>query len=62
MLNFIKNISSPELIVIVLILVMIFGRKTVIALGRTSGEVLKELKNIKKGITGSFEDKEVDKK
>ena len=55
MLNFIKNIGPIEIIVLVTILFLLFGRKIFIALGRTSGETLKEIKNIKKSFTEGIE-------
>ncbi len=51
MLDFIKNISPTELIIIVVILVFIFGSKKIANLGRTSGESVKEIKKIKKEFT-----------
>ena len=57
MLGFIKNISSTEWAIIALILIVFFGKKTIIGLGRTGGETLREIKKIKKGFTGSIEDK-----
>ena len=56
MLNFIKNISPVELIVIGLILVILFGAKIVAGLGRASGQTVKEIKNIKKSFTEAIED------
>jgi Sec-independent protein translocase protein TatA len=64
MLDFLKNISPSELvtlIVIVLILVVFFGSKTVTGLGKTSGETLKEIKKIKKSFTEVIEDDGSDK-
>lgn len=48
MFDFIKNISSTELIILVLILVLLFGARVAVGLGKTSGQAVKELKNIKK--------------
>lgn len=62
MLNFIKNISSTELIVITLILVIVFGAKVVTRLGKVGGETLKEIKNIKKSVTEAVDDDKADKK
>lgn len=56
MFDFIKNISSTELIIIVLILIVLFGGKAIVGLGRTSGETVKELKNIKKEFHKALED------
>lgn len=47
MFDFIKNISATELIIIVLILIVIFGARAMVKLGKTSGETVKELKKIK---------------
>lgn len=56
MFDFIKNISSTEIIVLVLILIALFGAKVVIGLGRTGGKAVKELKGIKKDFTDAIED------
>lgn len=61
MLDFIKNISPTELALIALILIVIFGSKIVIGLGKTGGETLKEIKKIKKNFTQALEDEEVSK-
>lgn len=62
LLNFIKNISPTELIIIVLILVVLFGGRAITRLGRTGGETVKEIKNIKRGFLESIEDDKPDKK
>lgn len=56
MFNFVKNISPTELIIIALILIVLFGTKIVTRLGRTGGETLKAVKNIKKSFTEAIED------
>ena len=56
MLNFIKNISPIELIIIAAILIILFGSKILISLARTSGETIKEIKKIKGSITEVIED------
>ncbi len=56
MLNFIKNISPTELIIIALILVVFFGSKIVTNLGKTGGETLKAMKKVKKSFTEAVED------
>ena len=56
MFNFIKNISPLELGIIILILVVLFGAKTVAGLARTSGKSFKEIKKIKKTFTEAVED------
>lgn len=62
MLNFIKNITPTEFTIIALIIVILFGSKVAINLGKTSGETLKQIKKVKKSITDSIEDDESDKK
>lgn len=54
-MDFIKNISPTELIIVVLILIIFFGGRLVTNLARTSGETVKELKNIKKEFTKAIE-------
>lgn len=56
MFDFIKNISSTELIILVVILVLLFGAKVAVGLGRTSGETVRELKKIKKTFTEAIDD------
>lgn len=56
MLNFIKNISPTEQIIIALILLILFGSKAFIRLARTGGETFKEVKKIKKSFTEAIED------
>lgn len=55
MFDFIKNISSTELIIILIILIVLFGPRLIKALGRTSGETVKEVKQIKKEFTKAIE-------
>lgn len=62
MFDFAKNISPAEWAIIALILIVFFGRKTIIGLGRTGGKTLKEIKEIKKGFTESIEDSKPQKK
>ncbi len=56
MFDFVKNISSTELIVIALILIVLFGAKAVSKLGRTSGETVKEIKKIRREFTTALDD------
>jgi len=56
MFDFIKNISSTELIILVLILVLLFGAKVAVGLGKTSGETVKEIKKIKRTFTEAIDD------
>ena len=55
MFDFIKNISPTELIIVVLILIVFFGGRVIAGLARTSGQTVKELKNIKKEFTKAIE-------
>ena len=55
MLSFLKNLSPTELILIGLIIVVLFGTKIAISLGKTGGQTLKEIKKIKKNFTESLE-------
>lgn len=55
MFNFIKNISPTEIAIVVLILIVLFGAKAVAILGKRSGEVVKELKNVKKEFTKAMD-------
>lgn len=63
MLDFTKNISPTELIIIALILLLLFGRKVLVNLARSAGESLRELKKVKTSFTEVIEDvqKPVDK-
>lgn len=56
MLNFIKNISPTELVLILIILVVLFGGKVISKLGRTGGETVKEIKKVKKAFTDTVQD------
>lgn len=56
MFNFIKNISSTELILLVVIFVLLFGSRALIGFGKTSGEAVKEVKKIKKDFTEALKD------
>lgn len=49
MFDFIKNISATEIVIVVLVLVVIFGGKSLAkGIARKSGETVKEAKKIKK--------------
>jgi sec-independent protein translocase protein TatA len=50
MLNFIKNISPTEIIILAVILILLFGGKAFISIARTAGESFKEIKKVKKNI------------
>jgi TatA/E family protein of Tat protein translocase len=56
MLNFIKNISSTEWIIIVLILIVLFGAKIITSLAKTAGESVKEIKKVKKTFDKAVKD------
>jgi len=56
MFNFLKNISSTELIIIAVIIIFFFGGKMAMKIGKTSGKTLKEIKNIKKSFKEAVED------
>lgn len=56
MFNFINNIGPTELIIIVIIFIIIFGARLAVGLGRTSGEIVKELKKIKNEFFKATED------
>ena len=58
MFNFIKNLSPTELIILASILIVLFGRKAFIKLGKTGGETFKEIKKVKKNLTEVFENDE----
>ncbi len=58
MLNFVKNIGPTEIIVLVAILILFFGSKIAVRIGRAGGETLKEIKKIKNEFAGTI--KEVD--
>jgi Sec-independent protein translocase protein TatA len=58
MFNFIKNLSPLEIGIIVFILVVLFGAKTISGLAKTSGKSFKEIKKIKKTFTDAVEDDE----
>lgn len=57
MFDFIKNISPTEIIILVLILVILFGGKSIATrLARSGGETVKEAKKIKKEFTEAIKD------
>lgn len=55
MLDFVKNIGPVEWLVIAIIVILLFGRKFLVSLGKASGETLKEVKNVKKTFTDAVE-------
>lgn len=56
MLDFTKNISPTELIIIALILLLLFGRKVLVGIARSAGETLKEVKKVKSGLSEAIEE------
>ena len=62
MFSFLKNIGPTEAILIVLIFVVLFGGKFAIKLGRLGGESFREIKKIKKGLTGITDEKSESRK
>jgi TatA/E family protein of Tat protein translocase len=59
MLDVLKNVSPTELILLIAILVILFGSKAIINLGKTGGETIRELKNIKKELTDAIKGDDV---
>lgn len=55
MLNFIKNISPLELGMIVLILILLFGARAIVGLGKAGGETVKEVKKVKNEFISALE-------
>lgn len=56
MFNFIKNISSTEIILLVLILVVLFGGKTIAKrLAKIGGTTVKEANEVKKDFLKAIE-------
>lgn len=62
MLNFIKNISPLEWVIIGLIVVALFGATIATTLARKSGQAFGEVKKLKKNFTEALEDSDTDKK
>jgi sec-independent protein translocase protein TatA len=52
MLSFLRNIGTTELIIILAVILLFFGGKKFMELSRGMGESAKELKKIKRDITG----------
>lgn len=61
MFSFLKNISPVEIGAIVVIVLVVFGTKAFISLGKTGGETLKEIKKIKKNFSDAVSDEEPQK-
>jgi TatA/E family protein of Tat protein translocase len=47
-MNFLRNIGTPEIIIITLVLIVFFGSKRMSEMARQLGEASKELKKAKK--------------
>ncbi len=56
MLDFLRNISPTEFAIIAAIIILIFGSRIAIKMGKTSGETLREMKNIKKNVSEALDD------
>ena len=56
MLNFFKNIGPTEIVILIAIVLIFFGSKLAVGIGRASGQTLKEIKKIKKEVTGVFDE------
>lgn len=55
MFDFIRNIGPTELIIVVIILIVLFGAKAIVNLGKKSGETVKEVKKMKREFTEYIE-------
>ena len=53
MFDFLKNIGPTELIVLLAIVVLFFGSRIAVGIGKASGQSLKEIKHMIGEITGS---------
>ncbi len=62
MIEFLKNISPIEWLVVLLVLVILFGRGIVARIGKASGETVHEIKNVKKSFTDAVEGEEKEEK
>ena len=56
--SFLQNIGPTEIILIAIIIIALFGSKILVSLGKTAGESLKEIKNIKKTFKDAVEDED----
>jgi sec-independent protein translocase protein TatA len=59
--SFLQNIGPTEIILIAIIIIALFGSKILVSLGRTAGESLKEVKNIKKTFKDAVGDEDKEK-
>lgn len=56
MFDFLRNLGPTELIVLGVILVVFFGSKKIVELGKTAGETAKELKKAKKELVQTVDE------
>ncbi|QQG41626.1 MAG: twin-arginine translocase TatA/TatE family subunit [Candidatus Woesebacteria bacterium] len=56
MFSFLKNIGPTELIIIGVILIVFFGSKKIAGLGKAGGETVREVKKIKKELSGAMDE------
>lgn len=56
MFDFFKNIGPTEIIVLLALLLIFFGSKIAVRIGRAGGESLREIKKIKNEFTGATEE------
>ena len=56
MFDFMKNIGSTEIIILVVILIIIFGARAMMGIGRKSGEAVKGFKQVKKEFTEALKE------
>lgn len=52
-MGFLSNLSAVEWVIVLLVLLMLFGTKKIVELGRGLGETTRELKNIKQELQES---------
>lgn len=53
MLNFLNNLGPTELIILAILLIVFFGSKKIVDLGKQAGEATKEFKKAKKELVGA---------
>lgn len=56
MFNFIKNIGPTEIALIAIVFILIFGAGIAAKLGKTSGQTLREIRNVKKTFGEALDD------
>ena len=60
MFDFFKNLGTTEIIIIGIILVVFFGSKKIVDLGKTAGETTKEFKKAKKELVNTMREVKTD--